>query len=152
MSHTLEQLNNQIVEHNAHRKHFERTPEEMAGAIVDEAKELVSEIQRSMVTGEAWNVAGEIGDLYILLGQLCSDLGIDPTEAFEMKALRNERKYGDWTMNNGYTRGEAVKLSKDAWEAQGGDIAFSHLYLDILAQVDDEVVVFRSPQEQLEDK
>jgi NTP pyrophosphatase (non-canonical NTP hydrolase) len=68
--HTLEQLNQQMVEHNSHRKHFERTPEEMASAILDEAEELVAEIQQSMVTGEVWNVAGEIGDLYILLA-LC---------------------------------------------------------------------------------
>jgi hypothetical protein len=74
---------------------------------------------------------------------LCADLGISPSQAFEMKALRNERKYGDWTMSNGYTRGEAVRLSKEAWEIQGGDIAFSHLYLDLLAQVeDDESVLF----------
>lgn len=142
--HSLEQLNRQMVEHNAHRKHFERTPEEMASAIVEEAKELVEEINTSMVTGEVWNVAGEIGDLYILLAQLCADLGIDPTHAFEMKALRNERKYGDWTMSNGYTSQEARQISKDSWNYQGGDIAFSHLYLDLLAE-DEEP---KSPQEQ----
>ncbi len=136
--HSLEQLNQQMVEHNAHRKHFERTPEEMAAAIAEEAQELVKEIQTSLVTGEVWNVAGEIGDLYILLAQLCSDLGINPAHAFEMKALRNERKYGDWTMSNGYTRGEAVSLSKKSWEMMGGDVAFSHLYLDLLAEVEDD--------------
>jgi NTP pyrophosphatase (non-canonical NTP hydrolase) len=132
-----------MVEHNAHRKHFERTPEEMAAAIAEEAQELVTEIQTSLVTGEVFNVVGEIGDLYILLAQLCEDLGINPAEAFEMKALRNERKYGDWTMSNGYTPDEAKRLSKESWKYQGGDVMFSHLYLDLLAQVeDDEVVLF----------
>lgn len=135
-----------MVEHNAHRKHFERSPEEMAYAIVEEAQELVEEIQRSLLTGEAWNVAGEIGDLYILLAQLCHDLGINPADAFEMKALRNERKYGDWTMNNGYTTNEAKRLSKESWKYSGGDVAFSHLYLDVLAQEP------KNHQEPLEDK
>lgn len=139
MPHSLEQLNQQMVEHNSHRRHFERTPEEMAAAIVEEAKELVEEINTSMVTGDVVNVVGEIGDLYILLAQLCHDLGIDPSHAFEMKALRNERKYGDWTMSNGYTRGEAVSLSKKSWEMMGGDVAFSHLYLNLLAEVEDDV-------------
>lgn len=135
----LEKLNAQMVEHNSHRKHFERTPEELASQIAEEAQELVDEIQTSLVTGEVFNVVGEIGDLYILLAQLCHDLGVDPVQAFEMKAMRNERKYGDWTMNNGYTPDEAKSLSKRAWEAQGGDEAFSHLYLDILAQDDESV-------------
>lgn len=135
--HSLEQLNRQMVEHNAHRKHFERTPDQLASQVVEEAQELVHEIEQSMVTGEVWNVAGEIGDLYILLAQLCDDLGINPVHAFEMKALRNERKYGDWTMSNGYTRDESFAQSKEAWKYQGGDIAFSHLYLDLLAADDD---------------
>lgn len=138
MPHSLEQLNKQMVEHNSHRRHFERTPDEMAAAIVEEAKELVLEINESMVTGEVFNVVGEIGDLYILLGQLCHDLGINPVHAFEMKALRNERKYPDYTMNNGYSTEEAKRLSKESWKMMGGDIAFSHLYLDLLAEVEDD--------------
>lgn len=134
--HTLEKLNQQIVEHNRHRPHFDRTPDELAGQIRDEAQELVDEIQTSLITGDVFSVVGEIGDLYILLAQLCNDLGINPVQAFEMKALRNERKYGDWTMSNGYTPSEAKKLSKESWEYQGGDVAFSHLYLDLLASED----------------
>lgn len=133
MPHSLEQLNRQMVEHNAHRKHFERTPEEMAAAIVEEAKELVEEINTSMVTGDVWNVAGEIGDLYILLAQLCHDLGIDPSHAFEMKIMRNQYKYPDYNMNNGYSKEEARRLSRETWSRYGGDVAFSHIYLDILA-------------------
>lgn len=135
---TLEQLNRQMVEHNAHRKHFERTPDELASQIVEEAQELVDEIQQSMVTGEVWNVVGEIGDLYILLAQLCADLGINPADAFEMKMARNAQKYDDHIMNNGYTRDEAIKLSKEIWSARGGDEAWSHVYLNFLAE-DDEI-------------
>lgn len=138
MPHSLEQLNQQMVEHSAHRKHFERTPEEMAAAIREEAQELVDEIQTSLVTGEVFNVVGEIGDLYILLAQLCHDLGINPAEAFEMKMARNAQKYDDHIMNNGYTRDEAIKLSKEIWSARGGDEAWSHVYLNFLASDDTE--------------
>ena len=131
---TLEQLNQQVVEANSHRKHFERSPEDIAHSIVEEAQELVSEMRESMVTGEIWNVAGEIGDLYILLAQLCDDLGINPAHVQQMKMMRNERKYPDYTMSNGYTASEAKQLSRDSWEYQGGDVLFSHLYLDLLAE------------------
>lgn len=138
MTNSLEHLNEKMVEHNSHRSAFQnRTPEDLANAIQEEAKELVAEIQTSMLTGVAFTVVGEIGDLYILLAQLCSELGIDPAQAFEMKQFRNERKYGDWTMNNGYQPSEATALSKRAWAHAGGDEAFSHLYLDILADDSD---------------
>lgn len=135
--HTLEQLNEQMVEHNSHRKHFDRSPEELASQIAQEAQELVEEIQESLVTGDVVNVVGEIGDLYILLAQLCSDLGINPVDAFEMKILRNQYKYPDYTMNNGYSTEEAKRLSKESWKMMGGDIAFSHIYLDLLADVEE---------------
>lgn len=138
MQHTLEQLNEQIVEHNTHRKHFERTPEELSHQIREEAQELVDEVNRSLVTGEVFNVVGEVGDLYILLAQFCSQLGINPIHAFEMKAIRGEMKYGDWTMNNGYTQEEAIRKSKERWEAMGGDLKYSEVYLDLIADVDDE--------------
>lgn len=131
--HTLEQLNAQMVEHNAHRRHFERTPEELAGQIAEEAQELVDAIQTSLITGDVFSVVSEIGDVYVLLASLCHGLGINPVHAFEMKALRNERKYGDWTMNNGYSREESFALSKESWKYLGGDELFSHLYLDLLA-------------------
>lgn len=134
--HSLEELNKRMVEHNSHRPLFERTADELAAQIRDEAEELVGEITTSLITGEVWNVVGEIGDLYILLAQLCDDLGINPIHAFEMKALRNERKYGDWSACNGYTKEGYREVSREAWKAQGGDIAFSHLYLDVLAEDD----------------
>lgn len=137
--HSLEHLNQQIAEHNSHRKHFDRTPEELAGQIVEESQELVSEIQTSLITGDVFSVVGEIGDLYILLAQLCHDLGINPAQAVEMKALRNERKYPDYTMNNGYSPEEARRMSKESWKRMGGDELFSHLYLDILASDDESV-------------
>lgn len=46
----------------------------------------------------------------------------------------NARKYDDYTTNNGYERSEAIRMCKVAWEAQGSDKAFSHVYLDILCR------------------
>lgn len=131
--HNIEHLNKQVVEHNGHRKHFDRLPEELAESIVEEAQELVQAIQESLLSGDVFSVASEIGDVYILLAQLCDDIGIDPAQAIEMKMTRNERKYPDYTMNNGHSPQEARRLSKDSWKAFGGDVLFSHLYLDILA-------------------
>lgn len=131
--HQIEHLNRQVVEHNGHRKHFDRLPEELAGAVVEEAQELQQAIQESLLSGDVFNVVSEIGDVYILMAQLCSDLGIDPAQAIEMKMARNERKYPDYTMNNGYSPQEARRLSKESWKVMGGDVLFSHLYLDILA-------------------
>ena len=31
-----------------------------------------------------------------------------------------------------------MSLSKQSWEMQGGDVAFSHLYLNLLAEVEDD--------------
>lgn len=139
MAHTFEQLHVQWAEHNRHRRHFDRLPEEVAQQIQQEAIELIQEIQTSLLTGDVFSVVGEIGDIYILLSQLCDDLGINPVEAFNMKALRNERKYPDWTMNNGYSRETAVNLSKELWrDVFGGDALFSHAYLDYLADAPEE--------------
>lgn len=135
---TIEQLNQQIVEHNSFRKHFERTPEELALSIQEEARELVASIQESLVTGDVFPVVSEIGDLYILLAQLCHDTGINPAQAMELKAIRNQYKYGDFSGNNGHTREEYIFTSKEYWKRIGGDAVFSHLYLDILANGDVE--------------
>lgn len=137
-SHTLESLNRQVVEGNQNRRHFERTPEQMANAILEESRELVDEINTSMLTGEVVPVVGEIGDLYILLAQLCDDLGIKPEDAMDYKIKRNQYKYPDHTMNNGYSRERAFFLSKAFYrEFVGGDEAFSHAYLEVLADVPD---------------
>lgn len=137
---TVEELDVQIIEQNERRKHFERTPEQLAEQIKEEAQELVDEIQTSLVTGEVFNIVGEIGDLYILLAQLCHELGINPAHARQFKQYRNERKYPDHTMNNGFTREESVRLSKETWKASGGDKAFSYIYLEHIAGLVEEEV------------
>lgn len=138
---TLEQLGQQVIEHNSFRRHFERTPEEMVEAIREEAQELVSAIQESLITGEVFPVVSEIGDIYVLCAQLCHDLGISPAHAMEIKFLRNGWKYTDIVMNNGYSQQEAISLSKQFYsEVIGGDRAFSHAYLDFLAEDDHEAL------------
>ncbi len=134
---TLEQLGDQVVEHNSYRRHFMRTPEQYASQIKEEAQELAQAVSDSMVTDDVFSVVSEIGDLYVLLAQLCADIGVNPAEAMEMKFLRNGWKYTDIVMNNGYSQSEAIELSKHFYsEVIGGDAAFSHAYLDYLA--DDE--------------
>lgn len=133
---SVEKLGEQIVLSNSIRRHFERTPEEYSLQIVEEAQELVKEIQQSLITGDVFPVAGEIGDLYILLAQLCEDLGINPAEAMAYKAQRNQYKYPDYTMNNGYTKEEAHYMAKRFYrEVIGGEDAFNHAYMDFLATV-----------------
>ena len=131
---SIETMNKQVVEGNERRKHFDRTPEELAQQIVEEAQELLLEIGEALITGNAYSVAGEIGDLYILLAQLTSDLGIEPKHAMQMKILRNQYKYPDYTMNNGYERSEAHTMSKKFYKEIIGEQAFSHAYLDILSE------------------
>jgi len=131
---SIESMSQQVVEGNARRKHFEKTPEELAKQIVGEAQELVFEIQEALITSNAFSVAGEIGDLYILLAQLCEDLGIKPEDAMKMKVMRNQYKYPDTMMNNG-DKSEAIAMAKEFYEQViGGDQAFSHAYLDILSE------------------
>jgi len=131
---SIESMNRKVVDSNAHRKHFDKTPEELAKHIVEEAQELVFEIQEALITSNAFSVAGEIGDLYILLAQLCEDLGIRPEDAMKMKVMRNQYKYPDYMMNNG-DKAEAITMSKKFYEKViGGDQAFSHAYLDILSE------------------
>lgn len=138
---TIESLGRQVVEGNSNRRHFERLPDQLAQQIADEALELIEEISESMVTGDVFNVVGEIGDLYVLLAQLCDDLGVNPVHAMELKILRNQYKYPDHTLNNGYSREEAVYLAKTFYkETIGGDVAFSHAYLDFLSVDTEELV------------
>ena len=127
-------MNQQVVDSNANRKHFDRAPEELAKQIVEEAQELVLEIQEALITSNAFSVIGEVGALYILLAQLCEDLGIRPEDAMRMKVVRNQYKYPDYLMNNG-DKAEAITMSKEFYtKVIGGDQAFSHAYLDILSE------------------
>ncbi len=126
---SIESMNQQVVESNAHRRHFDRTPEELARQIAEEAQELVLEIQEALVTGNAYTIIGELGDLYILLAQLCYDLDVKPEHAIQYKMARNSLKYGDYVMNNGYSRDEAVNISKETYKLMGGEDAFNLAYM-----------------------
>lgn len=112
------------------------TPENVAAFISEEARELEEAIQESMVTGDVFSVVSEIGDVMYLLLKLCDSLGIDPEQAAKLKLQRNQFKYGDHVMSNGRAYPEAVAKSKEVWSAMGGDSAFSHVYLDYLADED----------------
>lgn len=124
-----------INQQNEKRKLWEDNddPEQLAGMLIEEAQELQEAIQEALVTGDVFSVASEIGDLQYLIIKLCSMIGIDPMQATEMKIFRNERKYGDHTMSNGRDFQTASEVSKQAWNALGGDYAFSRAYLDYLA-------------------
>ena len=121
---------------NENRKLWEsdNTPENVAKYLVAEAVELEEAIQEAMVTGDVFTVASEIGDIGGLLLKLCDLLEMDLETAIRMKLMRNQMKYGDYTMSNGRNYDEASKVSKDAWKSIGGDSAFSPVYLDYLAE------------------
>jgi len=52
----------------------------------------------------------------------------------QMKVMRNQYKYPDYMMNNGYGRSEARTMSKKFYKEIIGEQAFSHAYLDILSE------------------
>lgn len=110
------------------------TADQVAEMIQHEAQELVEAIQEAFLTGEVFPVASEIGDLFFLLIRLCEMTGLDPADVLRMKTKRNAKKYDDDTCNNGYKPEEVAPLVRSSWSAMGGDKAFSHIYLDFLAE------------------
>ncbi len=133
-----------VAQQNNHRENWmrEQGPIEVAGMIVEEAIELKQACENDM---PAIEVASEIGDVLYLTLRLCSDLGIDPRDALEMKIVRNSLKYPDTFNSNGdYNAGK--ETSREMWKGLGGDLTFYHLYL-MLAGSEPDV---KSP-EQLEE-
>lgn len=108
--------------------------ESVARMIQGEAGELVVAITESILSGDVFSVASEIADILYLTHRLCVELGLSPAQLIEMKTLRNSMKYNDAILNNGYDYTEATVLAKNGWKAMGGDEAFSHAYLDVLAE------------------
>lgn len=137
---TIEQIQGWVVHQNSNRELWvgHDNPEHLASMILEESQELADGIQEAMVTDEVWTVASEIGDIGYLLLKLCDQLGIDLNTAIEAKISRNSLKYPDHIMSNGRDYASARKVSKEAWEAMGGDSAFSHVYLDVLAHLEGE--------------
>ncbi len=107
--------------------------ESLAQMIHHEAGELVLGVTEAMLSGDVWKVASEVADLLILVFRFCEEFGLDAAELIDMKNKRNAKKYDDHTLNNGFTPQEATRVSKESWKYMGGDIAFSWLYLDVLA-------------------
>jgi len=107
--------------------------EHVSQMILTESQELVDAINESMVTGDVFSVASELGDVLYVALRLCDELGLDPADVVEMKVKRNSMKYPDAIMSNGYNFEEATQVSKDTWKEMGGDYKFSHAYLNVLA-------------------
>jgi len=107
-------------------------PYEIAQMIGDEHRELVEAIEHD---GGPFEVGSEIGDVLYLALKLCAELGFNPADLIEMKLLRNDMKYPTDQQSHG-EYGQARIEAKQFWQAMGGDIAFSHAYLNASADHD----------------
>lgn len=136
MQHAIEGVRIQ----QANRKHWAEgdSADKVAEMIVEEGQELIQAIQESFLTGDVFSVASEIGDILYLVHRLCDELGFDAAELIDMKTKRNSMKYSDAVLNNRYSPAEARMMSKKAWTLMGGDERFSHAYLEVLADVEDD--------------
>ncbi len=130
LEHAIEGIRTQ----QEHRRVWQEgdSAEKIANYIVEESGELVEAINESFVTGDVFSVASEIADILFLAHRLCDELGFDAADLIEMKTLRNSMKYNDATLNNGYSPPEAALMAKSMWKAMGGDVAFSHAYLECI--------------------
>lgn len=99
--------------------------ESVARMIEEEAGELVDSIVNYDVEDKGpYEVVSEIGDILYLTLRFCSEIGIDPADALELKLLRNAVKYPDTFSSNGWDYGQARDLSKSMYSHMGGDRAF----------------------------
>lgn len=116
-----------ILEQNRNRQTWVETdtPAAIADHIQEESTELVDAIKHfdTLPNGE-YSIISEVGDILYLTLKFCGDMGIDPTQAVELKLLRNSLKYPDHFASNGWDYHKARELSKSLWEALGGDNAF----------------------------
>ena len=94
--------------------------------MLEEAQELVEELEKAFVTDDLTQVVGEVADILYLSLKMCRELGINADQLIEMKILRNEMKY------HGHTDG---KEAKEDWEKKGGDDVFYRSFLDYLANL-----------------
>jgi len=132
----MKETSQYINQQNSLRRLWEEndTPEHISAYITHEAGELEEAIRESLVTGDVFSVASEIGDVGYLLLKLCDLIGIDLKDAINMKIARNDYKYPAHIMSNGRNYDEAVGVTKEVWEAMGGDSQFSQIYLQYLAE------------------
>lgn len=101
------------------------TPEGVARMLQDEAEELVEAIVLYDVIDKGpYEVVSEVGDILYLALRFCSEMGIDPADALELKLLRNAVKYPDTFSSNGWNYNQSRDLSKSLYSHMGGDKAF----------------------------
>ncbi len=151
-----------IAEQNKNRKLWDEhdTAEGIAGFIVEEFTEYTQQKDECYVTDDLTALALEIGDVLFLcdryrlkFGDLphrlkaieravladTEELGLDPDDCKMAKVIRNSMKYPDHVMSNGRVFQEAAQVCKFAWKAMGGDMAWSHVWVDYLAHVEDSL-------------
>lgn len=112
-------------------------PEEVVKMMEAELEELKQAVQESMLSGDVFNVASEIGDVLYLALKFCSLTGLVPEDVVELKILRNDMKYPN-DLNSFGNYAERHKQSKEFWKAMGGDSAFSHAYLEMFSDMEEE--------------
>lgn len=122
-------LTEEVVSQNNEIPLFRETddPLNTARMIVEEAQELLDEMENAFVTDDLTKTVGEIGDVIYLALKLCDSLGVNADDAVRMKIARNGFKYRDQTNS---------ELARREWEEHGGDEVFYRSYLDHLANLD----------------
>ncbi len=143
---------------NSNRKLWENhdDQESLERMILEEFGEFYAQLQECYLTDDLTALALEIGDvlylceryqglydnlptnLHLLKQQVlevCSDLELNPNDCIEAKLIRNCQKYPDHIMSNGRPYQEAVRVCKESWKAMGGDVAWSNVWLDLLAHI-----------------
>jgi len=127
-----ESIINQIIKHKEDREVFrEQYPSQIATKLIEESAELLQAILEAEIGGGTTEVAGEIGDVFILLIQLAHQCGIDPFQAAEIKLMRNDMKAPITALNNGYP--DPYETTSEAYKLAGGDMMFYQIYLQLLA-------------------
>lgn len=132
------------------------TPEQLRQMIFAEKIEWDVQYRECFVTDDLTALVLEGGDVLYLCaryrnkyGDLPSDtyaieqtvieqlreLGIDPDDAVDAKIIRNAQKYPDHIMSNGRHYEAAIAVCKQMWKAMGGDVAWSTVYLELLAVI-----------------
>jgi NTP pyrophosphatase (non-canonical NTP hydrolase) len=128
--------------------------EGVAQMIQEEAEELVEAIALYDVLDRGpYEVVSEIGDILYLTLRLCSEMGIDPGDALELKLLRNSVKYPDTFSSNGWDYEEARRLSKSLYGHMGGDKAFFDWHSEH-APIEEpkETVIYQSSESPYDDE
>jgi len=140
-------LMNVVAEQNKKRENWEAhdTPEIVTKFIVEEANELKEAVELEKTPIE---IASEIGDVLYLTLRLCSQTGIDPRDAIEMKIVRNSLKYLD-VLNSSGDYQQGIKQSREIYKRMGGDEAFYDAYIHLIEDIQDAPEGFTLPENSL---